>query len=50
MWDELRGAQWRLKDVLSGASYDRDGSEMRDAGLYIDLKPWEFQLFRMSRL
>ena len=50
MWDELRGAQWRLNDLLSGASYDRDGSELRDAGLYVDLKPWECQLFRMYKL
>ena len=50
MWDELRGAQWRLKDLLSGASYNQDGIEMRDAGLYVDLKPWECRLFRMYQL
>jgi hypothetical protein len=44
-WDELRGKQWRLSDRLSGESYDRSGDEMRDAGLYVDLKPWQCHLF-----
>jgi glycosidase len=49
-WDALRGKQWRLNDVLSGQSYDRSGDEMRDAGLYIDLKPWQCHLFQMRAL
>ena len=49
-WDELKGKQWRLNDLLSDASYDRDGNEIRDAGLYVDLKPWECQFFRMYAL
>jgi len=49
-WDELREKQWRLEDVLSGAVYDRNGTEMRDAGLYVDLKPWECQFFKMYEL
>ncbi len=44
-WDELRGKQWRLIDTLSGDSYDRSGDEMRDAGLYVDLAPWQCHLF-----
>jgi len=46
-WDALRGKQWRLSDVLSGETYDRDGDEMRDAGLYVDLKPWQCHLFQV---
>lgn len=49
-WDELRGKQWRLSDVLSGETYDRGGDEMRDAGLHVDLKPWQCHLFRMRSL
>ncbi|MFD2246469.1 alpha-amylase family glycosyl hydrolase [Pontibacter ruber] len=49
-WDELRDQQWRLKDALSGESYDRSGSEMRDTGLYVDLGPWKFHLFQVSIL
>jgi hypothetical protein len=46
-WDELRGKTWRLKDLLSDASYDRSGDEIRDAGLYVDLKPWQCHLFQV---
>ena len=46
-WDELRGKQWRLNDVLSGESYDRSGDEMRDAGLYVELGPWNCHLFQV---
>jgi hypothetical protein len=44
-WDELRGKQWYLGDVLSGETYDRSGDEMRDAGLYVDLAPWGCHVF-----
>jgi len=45
--DDLRGKQWRLSDMLSGENYDRGGDEMRDAGLYLDLKPWQCHLFQV---
>ena len=34
-WDEFRGKTWRLLDVLSGQTYERNGDEMRNPGLYI---------------
>jgi hypothetical protein len=43
--DELRGREWRLIDTLTGESYERSGDEMRDTGLYVDLKPWQCHLF-----
>lgn len=49
-WDELRGRTWRLNDVMSGEIYDRSGNEIRDAGLYVDLKPWEYHLFHVYAL
>jgi len=49
-WDELRGRQWRLDDMLSGDTYDRDGNEMRDAGLYVDLGPWQCHVFQVRAL
>ena len=49
-WDELRGKQWLLSDVLSGESYDRSGGEMRGAGLYVELTPWKCHLFQMRAL
>lgn len=47
-WDELRGKTWRLDDVLSDEVYDRDGDEMRNTGLYVDLGPWACHVFRVS--
>lgn len=46
-WDELRGKTWRLNDVLLDEIYDRRGNEMRDAGLYVDLKPWQCHFLQM---
>jgi hypothetical protein len=43
-WDELRGKQWRLTDALGGDSYERSGDEMRDAGMYVELGPWQCHL------
>ena len=39
-WDDVRARRWRLTDALSDAMYDREGDELRDAGLYVDLAPW----------
>ncbi len=49
-WDELRGKEWRLTDILSGETYDRGGSEMRDAGLYVELGPWKCHVFEVCAL
>src|SRR4029077_3007947 len=49
-WDELRGKTWRLVDALSDATYDRNGDEIRDPGLYVDLRPWNCYFFRLQSL
>ena len=49
-WDDLRSRQWRLQDGLSGEVYDRDGNDMRDNGLFVDLAPWQTHLFQVSAL
>ncbi len=43
-WEDVAGGPWRLADIFSGAVYLRDGDEMRDPGLYVDLGPWGFHL------
>jgi hypothetical protein len=47
-WDELKGKTWRLDDLLNAETYDRGGDEMRDAGLYVELGPWGYHLFRLT--
>ena len=49
-WDELRGKSWRLADALSGETFDRNGDEMREPGLYIDLSPWSCHFLRLHPL
>jgi hypothetical protein len=49
-WDGLRERTWRLNDLLSGEIYDRSGEDFRDAGLYVDLKPWEYHFFQVQAL
>jgi hypothetical protein len=45
-WADLAGGTWRLTDVLSGASYERDGNQMLSPGLYVDLAPWDYHFFQ----
>lgn len=47
-WVELRGKEWQLKDVMSNDSYLRSGSEMQEAGLFVDLGPWKFHFFQLE--
>jgi hypothetical protein len=48
--DGLADDRRRLDDRLSGEVYDRDGNEMRDSGLYVDLAPWQCHIFHMRAL
>lgn len=44
-WQEGAGKTWRLTDLLSEAVYERDGTAMLSAGLYVELEPWGYNLF-----
>jgi Alpha amylase, catalytic domain len=46
-WDQLRDTTWRLEDLLSSESFERSGHDMRDAGLYVEMGPWECHMFRV---
>ena len=45
-WEDLAGKAWHLDDLLSGATFDRRGDEMRSAGLYVDLPAWGFHFLQ----
>ena len=47
-WDDLRGGVWRLVDRPSGQSYERDGFDMRESGLYVDLPPHGAHIFEIQ--
>jgi len=42
---EVKNRSARLKDALSTACYTRDGNELLDRGLYLDLQPWSYHVF-----
>ncbi len=46
LWNDLAGRSWRLIDAFTGEVYEREGNEMLDPGLYIDLLPWGFHCLR----
>jgi hypothetical protein len=37
-----------LEDLLGDAQYDRDGSELQSRGLYLDIGPWSYHVFRLT--
>jgi len=46
----LRGQRWRFEDLLGDAQYDRDGNDLESRGLYLDVGPWCYHLFRLEKL
>jgi glycosidase len=45
-WADLKGRTSLLVDVMNGERYERDGDEMLDQGLYVDLEAWKFHFFQ----
>ena len=38
----------QLKDSLSSACYIREGNELLERGLYLDLQPWSYHVFDLE--
>ncbi len=47
---DLAGSQWRLKDRMGSAVYDRDGDDLRYRGLFLDMSPWQTAVFCLTSL
>jgi hypothetical protein len=47
-WLELAGRRWSLRDELSGGTFERDGSEMLQPGLYVDLEGWASHFLKFA--
>jgi glycosidase len=45
-WPEVAGRTWQLNDLLSSASFERNGDPMLSPGLYVDLSPWNFHFLQ----
>jgi len=47
-FSEIKHRSVRLKDALSANCYERDGNELLESGLYLDLLPWSYHLFYLE--
>jgi len=46
---DLTASAWRLKDELGDACYDRDGNDLQANGIFLDMAPWQAQVFTLAR-
>jgi len=44
-FDDLRGGKVMLQDLMSDARYEREGDDLLNRGLYLDLPAWGFHVF-----
>jgi hypothetical protein len=49
-WPGMDGRKWRLRDRMGSSVYDRDGNDLSQRGLYIDLPAWGFNVFEVTVL
>jgi glycosidase len=47
-WSDLTGRTWRLQDRLGEAVYDRDGTDLAERGLYLDMPAWGTHMFEVQ--
>ena len=47
-WDDLPGQTWSLQDMLGAAVYDREGDDLAEHGLYLDMPPWGYHVFALQ--
>jgi len=48
-WPGLKDQLWRLNDVFQSTSFERDGTELEQEGLYVDLPAWGFHFLIAER-
>ena len=46
---DLGNSPWRLEDLLSTATYDREGNDLQARGLYLDVSPWHASVFSLTK-
>jgi hypothetical protein len=44
-FDDLRGGKVMLQDLMSDARYEREGDNLINRGLYLDLPAWGLHVF-----
>jgi glycosidase len=46
-WDDLKGRRVILQDLMSEACYEREGDDLRNQGLFLNMPAWGFQVFAL---
>ena len=49
-FSELEGRRVLLTDLIGSEVYHRDGSDLVGRGLYIDLAPWQVNVFELRSI
>jgi hypothetical protein len=47
-FSDLANRRWRLHDLIGDATYDREGGELQERGLFLDEAPWQCHAFAMT--
>ena len=47
-WEDLAGRTWRLTEAFTGEIYERDGHDLLQPGLFVDLEGWQFHFFQVA--
>jgi hypothetical protein len=49
-WPDLAGQQLRLDDLMQPVAYDREGNDLVQRGLYLDVAGWAYHVFSVVAL
>jgi glycosidase len=49
-FQELEARQWKLTDLAGDAVYIRNGHELLTNGLYLDIGPWQYHVFKLTEI
>jgi glycosidase len=47
-WDNLAGRTWKLIDMMAADVFQREGDEMHQSGLFVDLPAWSFHFLHFN--
>ncbi len=47
-WTDLKGKTWRLRDRMGSAVYERNGDELTEKGLFLDMPAWTYHIFEVA--
>jgi hypothetical protein len=48
-FNDLSDGTWLLNDLISGISYERESSDLKEKGMYLDEPAWKIYVFSLSK-